>query len=189
LLATCAIVALTLALASEAFAVEPPKLADTLTATTANMTPAGLSLRMQILEWQDAAARADAVASMAAGANAATPLARLPTVGYVWQSGSPVGYSVKYAHREPLPEGGERIILVTDRRLGSYDFKGWSVTPPAVRNELQYSVIELDVSGSGDGSGRVSLAGNVRLDEKAGTVTLDGAPTLLTNVERERPPP
>jgi hypothetical protein len=190
LIITCAMAALALALAWEAFAAGPRKLADTLTATTANMTPAGVSLRVQILEWQDAAARAEAVASIAAGVDASTPLAKLPTVGYVWQSGSPVGYSVKYAHREPSTGGGERITLVTDKRLGSYDFKGWAVAPPAVRNDLTYSVIELNVGGSETGTGRVSLAGNVQLDEKAGTVALDsGVPTLLTNVKREAPMP
>jgi hypothetical protein len=154
------------------------------------MTPAGVSLRVQILEWQDAAARAEAVASIAAGADAATPLAKLPTVGYVWQNGSPVGYSVKYAHRESSPEGGERITLVTDRRLGSYAFKGWSATPPAARDDLPYSVIELHVGGAEGGTGSLSLAAEVRLDEKAGTVALaSGAPTLLTNVQREAPMP
>lgn len=188
LLVTCAMAALPLALASEALAAGPRKLADTLTATTANMTPAGVDLRVQIFDWQDAAARAEAVASISAGAEAATPLAKLPTAGYVWQSGSPVGYTVKYAHRETLPDGGERITLVTDRRLGSFDFKGWAVAPPAVLNDLSYSVIELNLSGSGTGTGRASLAGKVLLDEQAGTVTLDsGAPTLLTDVKREQP--
>jgi len=190
LIVTCAMVALTLAFMSDALAVGPRKVVDTFTAATANMTPGGVNLRVQILEWQDAAARSEAVASIAAGAGASTPLAKLPTVGYVWQSGSPVGYSVKYTHREPAPEGGERITLVTDRRLGSYDFKGWSVAPPAVPNDLPYSVIELNVSGSGTGTGRLSLVGNVQLDEKGGTVMLDSsAPTLLTSLKREPPMP
>lgn len=183
-------VALALALAWEALAAGPRKLADTFTATTANMTPAGVTLRVQILEWQEAAARAEAVASIAAGADAPTPLAKLPTVGYVWRNGSPVGYSVKYAHRGPSPEGGERIILVTDKRLGSYEFKGWSVAPPVAPNDLAYSVIELDVGGTGTGTGKLSLAGKVLLDQEAGTVTLEsGAPRLLTNVKRETPTP
>lgn len=183
LLATCAMAALTLILVSEALAAGPPKLADTLTATTANMTPTGATLRVQILEWQDAPARADAVASLAGGA--ATPLAKLPTVGYVWQDGSPVGYTVKYAHRESLPEGGERITLVTDRRLGSYDFRGWATVPPMARAELPYSVVELRIDASGTGTGSFSLAADVQVDEQAGTVALQsGAPTLLTNVQR-----
>ncbi len=126
-MAACAMAAIALYMASSAYAA-PRLVADTFTATTANMTPAGLGLRIQILEWQEADARAEVVATLAAGADAATPLGKLPTVGYVWPDGSPVGYSVKYAHRAPQPDGGERITLVTDKPLGSYDFKGWSVT-------------------------------------------------------------
>jgi hypothetical protein len=161
---------------------------DTFTATTAHMTPAGLQLRMQIIEWQEPEARAEVVATLAAGADAVTPLGKLPTVGYAWPSGSPVGYSLKYAHREPTGDGRERITLITDKRLGSYDFKGWSVASPAVNNDAPYSVIELYVSDAGTGTGTLSLAGDVVLDEEAGTVALQsgaGAPSLLENVKRE----
>ena len=48
---------------------------------------------------------------MAAAADAPTPLGKLPTVGYLWVQGSPVGYSLKYAQSTPLPEGGERVTL------------------------------------------------------------------------------
>jgi hypothetical protein len=185
LFAACAMAAMgSLSLAEAA---GPRRPLDTFTATTANMTPAGTNLRMQIIEWQDEAARTEAVASLAAGADAATPFGKLPTVGYVWPNGSPVGYSLKYAHREPLPDGGERITLVTDRRLGSYDFKGWSVASPAVNNDHTYSVIELSMSATGSGTGTMSLAGDVALDEAAGTVALagGGTPMLLANVKRE----
>jgi hypothetical protein len=184
LLATCAMAAVAAFMTSKALA-GPRLVADTFMATTANMTPAGVNLRMQIIEWQDADARAEAVATLAAGADAPTPLAKLPTVGYVWPSGSPVGYSIKYANRAVEPDGGERITLVTDKRLGSYDFKGWSAAS-AVRGDAPYSVIELDLSGSGSGTGTLSLVADVMLDESAGTVALKpGAPTLLTDVKRE----
>lgn len=155
------------------------------TATTANMTPAGVQVRIQVIEWQDAAARAEAVASVAAGADAATPLAKLPTVGYFWPSGSPIGYSLKYAHRVAGPDG-ERITLVTDKRVGSYDYKPWSAPTPAANGDAPYSVIELRVDGAGNGVGSLSLAGAVQIDEAASTIALtDGAPTLLTGVKRE----
>jgi hypothetical protein len=174
------------ALASaKAFGAGPRTVADTFTATTAGMTPAGLKLRIQILEWQEAAARAEVVATLAAGSDAPTPLAKLPTVGYVWPEGSPVGYSLKYAHRAASPSGGERITLVTDRRLGSYDFKGWSVPSPAATSDLPYSVVELDLPSSGAGTGKLSLAADVLLDEAAGSVSLAGsAANLLADVER-----
>jgi hypothetical protein len=185
LMAAGVMAAIALVMASSASAAGPRSVADAFTATTANMTPAGLNLRMQILEWQEADARAEVVATLAAGADAATPLAKLPTVGYVWPNGSPVGYSVKYAHRTSSGDGGERITLVTDRRLGSYDFKGWSVAAPAA-NDVPYSVVELVLDGSGNGSGTLSLVADVALDEAAGTVMLqDGAPSLLANVKRE----
>jgi hypothetical protein len=190
LMAACATAALALAIVSNAFAAGPPLVADAFTAKTANMTPADLGLRIQILKWQEADARAEVVATLASGADAAMPLGKLPTVGYVWPEGSPVGYSLKYAHREPQPDGSERITLVTDRPLGSYDFKGWSVASPAVKNDAPYSVIELVLSGSGSGSGNLSLVGEVSLDEAAGAVTLNSAtPSLLTNVKREAATP
>lgn len=164
----------------------PRLVADTFTATTTNMTPAGVNLRIQVIEWQEADARAEAVAALAAGADASPALAKLPTVGYIWPKGTPVGYSVKYAHREPQPDGGERITLVTDKRLGGYDFKGWSTPSPGAGSDAPYSVVELEFRSSGSGTGTLSLASEVVLDEQAGTVRLNpGAPTLLTNVTRE----
>ena len=189
IMAACAMAAIALLAMTKVYAA-PRLVADAFTATTANMTPADLSLRIQILAWQEAEARAEAVASLGAGADAATPFGKLPTVGYVWPEGSPVGYSLKYAHREPQPDGSERITLVTDKPLGSYDFKGWSVASPAVKNDAPYSVIELVLNGSGSGSGNLSLVGEVSLDEAAGAVTLKSAtPSLLTNVKREAATP
>jgi hypothetical protein len=186
LMAACAMAAVVLVMASNAHAAGPRGVQDAFTATTANMTPAGLNLRIQILEWQEADARAEVVAALAAGSEGATPLAKLPTVGYVWPSGSPVGYSVKYSYREPQADGRERITLVTDRRLGSYDFKGWSAAAPAATNDAAYSVVVLELDDSGNGSGTLSLAAEVLIDEAAGAVALkDGAPSLLTNVKRE----
>lgn len=182
--------ALACALSAVAHAAGPASVADTLTATTANMTPAGLDLRIQILEWQDADARSEVVEAIVAGADATTPLGKLPTVGYVWPSESPVGYSVKYAHREQAG-GAERITLVTDKRLGSYDFKGWSVASPAAQ-DAPYSVVELYLTGPGAGTGTLSLVTDVVLDEQAGTVALKAgaqAPALLVNVNRAAPSP
>jgi|GEM_PF-4485112 len=178
--------AIALGLSWNADAAGPLLVAETFTATTANMTPAGVNLRIQVIAWQDAAARAEAVATLAAGADASTPLAKLPTVGYVWPNGSPVGYSVKYANHAQEPNGNERVTLVTEKRLGSYDFKGWSVAGAATGSDAPYSVIELELNGAGTGTGTFSLAGEVLLDEGAGTVALKpGGPSLLTNVKRE----
>jgi hypothetical protein len=190
LLTACAMTAIAISMGSNKALAVGPRVADTFTATTANMTPTGLGLRMQVIQWQDDAARTQAVETLAAGTDAATPLGKLPTVGYVWPDRSPVGYSLKYAHRVQQPDGGERITLVTDKPLGSYDFKGWSVAAPAVKNDAPYSVIELVLDGSGSGTGTMSLASEVSLDEQAGTVTLvERTPGLLVDVKRAAPRP
>lgn len=163
---------------------QPKRPLETFTATTTGMTPAGLGLRIQIIGWSDAAARGDVLATLDDG----PALGRLPTVGYVWPVGSPVGYTVKYAHRMAADDGGERITLVTDKRLGSFDFKKWSVAGGTTPSEAAYSVVELYVDSNGQGTGNLSLAAEVAIDESAGTVSLTGGAAgkgLLTDVKRQ----
>ena len=65
-------------------------------------------------------------AAAAAAAPPPSPLARLtaavkaaPTVGFIWGDGV-TGYSIKYAWRRLARAATERIVLVTDRRLGAH---------------------------------------------------------------------
>jgi hypothetical protein len=154
---------------------------DAFTATTTGMTPADLVLRIQVLEWSDDSARADVVAAL----EDAPALAKLPTVGYVWPAGSPVGYTVKYAHRTQTADGRDRLTFVTDKAVGSYDFKKWSAAG-ATAKSLPYSVVELYVDTAGNGTGNLSLAAEVAIDSAANTVTLaTGGSNVLTGVKRE----
>ena len=118
------------------------------------------------------------------GAGAATPnpLARLttavkaaPTVGYMWTGGIS-GYSIKYAWRGPGADGGDRIVLVTDRRLGASS-PGWPSTAGAA--EAEFTVLELRLDVRGTGEAKSSLNSNVIVDESAKTLALgDGVPLL-----------
>jgi hypothetical protein len=182
-LAACA--AALLLLASTASAA-PRALAAAFTAVTTSMTPADVGLRIQIFGWSDADARANVVAALADDVGAAKALGQLPTVGYVWPASGPAGYSVKYAHRAEQENGGERVTLVMDRRLGSYDYKGWSVSG-ATAKETAYSVLELNLDESGNGVGTLSLAADVVIDEEANTVSLATSGTtvnVLKDVKR-----
>lgn len=175
---------LTAALVPGTAAAQPKQVQDGFTATTAGMTPAGLGLKVQIIRWSDEAARADVLATL----DDSAALARLPTAGYIWPTGSPVGYTVKYAHKTPAAGGGERITLITDRVLGSYDFKKWSPMTSAPASSAKYSVVELYLDGNGRGVGNLSLGAEVVIDTAGGTVTLaTGGTNLLANVERQPP--
>jgi len=113
-----------------------------------------------------------------------SPTARLdaaikaaPTYGYVWGDGV-TGYSIKYAWRSPSTEGGDRIVLVTARRIGG------SSPPPATTaapEEGDFTVIEMRLDGKGIGEAKASHA-NVVVDPATKTLALDSqasSPLLL----------
>lgn len=113
------------------------------------------------------------------GGAPADPMARLtaavkaaPTVGFVWGDGV-TGYSIKYAWRAPEADAGtERIVLVTDRRLGAHA-PDWSPAPgPAA--DAEFTVIEMRVAAKGAGEGKTSLATKIALDAAAKTLALEG---------------
>jgi len=163
---------------------------DRFTATTTGMTPADIELRIDVREWSDEAGRSAVVAALAAESDVADALRELPTLGYVWRSDSGVGYAVKYAHRVAT-EQGERVTFVTDKRLGAYDFTPWAADGGTGDAELQYSVIELDLSEDGSGDGTLSLAAKVKLDRENHLVQLETAestPRLLTDAQLEPQP-
>lgn len=164
---------------------------DTFTATTTAMTPAGLKLKIQVQEWSDDRARAAVIAALKDAAHAAKALAALPTVGYVWPSGSSVGYAVKYAYRDATADNGERITVVTNEPLDSYSSQPWKVSNTSAKNRYDYSVIELRLDGHGHGAGTTSLAADVKFDAQTDTVSLEHAATttnVLTDVRREPKP-
>ena len=168
----------------------PPPVPDTFTATTAGMSPSGVDLKIIVREWSDDAARAEVLAALGSEADVHAALASLPTVGYVWHTGSAIGYAVKYAHRTTSADG-ERVTFVTDKLLGTYGLKPWAAETPPGATALTYSVIDLQLRGQGGGSGTLSLAADLQLDASSGVVSLaakPGVPSLLTNAKLEPKP-
>lgn len=115
-----------------------------------------------------------------------TELTKVPTVGFLWSSSEVLGYSVHYAGRFAEPDGGERIILITDRPLGS-GHSLWKLAGPGPLTSYDFSVIELRLNAKGEGEGKVSITGKVSPDAAAKVLALDnysGLPVLLGNVKR-----
>jgi hypothetical protein len=110
---------------------------------------------------------------------------KAPTVGYLWTNET-VGYSIKYAYRTSLPDGSERIILATDRRLGS-GTAGWKSTTSATATNYPFTLIEIRIDPKGIGEGKASLTSKVILDKEAKTVALENytaTPAIFQNVKR-----
>jgi hypothetical protein len=114
----------------------------------------------------------------------AAALEQAPTVGYLWSS-EVAGYALRYAGRVAGAEGNDRIILITERRLGNTNSL-WSPTGPAIPAPYEFSVIELRLNAKGEGEGKASLSGKVTPDSAAKILALenyDALPVILKNVK------
>jgi len=165
---------------------------DTFTAITTNMQPAGLKLKIDVTKWSSDDERAAVVEALQSEEDVAAALEKLPSGGAVWREGSAVGHSVKYAHREKMSDGTERITIVTDAPLDSYSFQPWELAGGQEEKKLPYAVVELHLDASGNGSGSLSIAADVEIDDAAKMVTLagfdDSANRVLTKAKLEPKP-
>ena len=118
-----------------------------------------------------------------AGLSAA--LKKAPTIGILWTSET-IGYSIKYAYRMPHPDGGERIILATDRRVGAWS-NLWKPAASVPTSDYPFSIIELRLNSKGEGDGKGVVGGKIVVDNDAKTIALEGyntLPILLKSLKR-----
>jgi len=107
----------------------------------------------------------------------------MPRMGYIRTPDS-TGWDIHFARRVTQPEGGERVVLVTDRRIGF-----WEASHQPRSIDYPFTVIELRLNGDGEGQGKMSIATKIVADKEQNIVTLenwDTSPVQLTNVKRER---
>lgn len=115
----------------------------------------------------------------------ALALKQANTVGYLWSS-EVAGYALRYAAKLIAPDGTERIILITDRRLGKINDR-WTPDDAGTPANYDFSVIELRVNDKGEGEGKISLTGKVAPDTMAKILTpenYDSLPVVLTKIKR-----
>jgi hypothetical protein len=112
-------------------------------------------------------------------------IGKAPTLGYIWTN-EVVGYSIKYAYRMSLPDGGERIILATDRRLGGASLS-WKLTAASTPTDYDFTIFEIRLDSKGVGEGKTSLTTKVVVDNDAKSLAIEnyaGTPAVLAGVKR-----
>jgi hypothetical protein len=110
----------------------------------------------------------------------------MPSAGRFGAPGN-LSWDLRFARKAPLPDGGERVVLVTDRRVGF-----WEATRQPRSFEYPFTVIELRLNADGEGEGKMSLATKIIHDKEQNTITLENynlQPVMLTHVKRERTRP
>jgi hypothetical protein len=169
-----------------------PKQAETFTGTTVNLAPgAGENLSIHVLRWSSDDERGRlASAFMDKGdAGLQAVFEATPSHGIMWTNES-LGYSLRFAHRAVLPDGGERIIVATDRRLGTWSAGDvWKPAGQTAPTNYPFTVVELRLNRQGQGDGKMSLAAKVIFDQDARTLALQNygaGPILIKDVRRAR---
>jgi hypothetical protein len=125
------------------------------------------------------------------GAGAAAPvtpitpfmqaLQRAPNLGYLWTN-EPTGYSVKYAWRTSQPDGSERVVIITEPRLGAYS-PAWTVNA-GTATDYGFTLLEFRITAK-TAEGKSSLTAKVVADPNTKQLALEdfaAAPAILTKV-------
>jgi hypothetical protein len=110
-------------------------------------------------------------------------LQKMKRTGYIRTPNS-LGYELHYARRSPLPDGGERVVLATDRPIGF-----WEAAHQPRSIDYPFTVVEMHLNTDGEGEGKLSIATKITVDKDKGNIVLEDygtQPVMLTTVKRER---
>ena len=90
-----------------------------------------------------------------------------PVTGYIKAPNS-IGYDLYYARKTPSPDGGQQIVLATNRRVSVREAASAS-------RSLQYqlTVIELRIDQDGKGEGKMVPAARISWDTKKKAIEIE----------------
>jgi len=91
----------------------------------------------------------------------------LPRAGFIRTPGN-LGYDLRYARKEPIEEGGERIVIATDRPISF-----WEAANRPRTIDYPFTLIEIRLPKEGKGEGKMAVATKISFDKKKNTVELE----------------
>src|SRR5262245_30404373 len=106
-----------------------------------------------------------------------------------WQGPDPqnyrLGWDLRYAWHEPLPDGGERIVIATDRQMS---FREITNNPRTTDYPFLLIQIHLDKEGK-KGEGKMAAFTQIRYDKKKNVMEIENygtEPVRLNNITVEK---
>jgi hypothetical protein len=94
-----------------------------------------------------------------------------------------LGWDLHYAWNVPLPEGGQQIVLGTDRYIGFWEARN---QPRTV--DYPFTLVQIHVNKDGEGEGKLAVATKISFDKKKNVVELENyssEPVRLNSVKVE----
>jgi hypothetical protein len=108
-------------------------------------------------------------------------LRKQPVVGNLRTPDS-LGYPVHYADEQPLPDGGRRVVLATDRPV-----QMWETWQSSRTLDYPFTIVEFRVDGEGKGEGKLSRAAKVvQVGDRIVLEDWDVTPVQLNNVRAQQ---
>ncbi len=105
----------------------------------------------------------------------------MPRKGYI-KTPDRLGWDLRFARRTPAADGGERVVLATDRRIGF-----WEAANQPRSIDYPFTIVEMQLR-DGQGEGKISVATKIIADKEHNIVTLENfdlQPVMLTNIKAE----
>jgi len=181
LAAVCLAAMVTVPIAAQSNMAHPEKFTS-FAVNVSNMTPRAQASAVDITidRWSTDADRAGLIDILRTNGQDALlkALQKMPVVGYLNTPGS-LRYDLHYARQIPQPDGGRRIVLATDRYIGS-----WEAASRPRTVDYPLTIIELQVDRTGHGKGWASLYTKVTAGD-GGNVELENftnEPVMLNDV-------
>jgi hypothetical protein len=109
-------------------------------------------------------------------------LQKTKRVGFV-RLPNTLGYDLHYARKHPAEDGGEQIIILTDRYIGFWEARN---QPRII--DYPFTLFDIRVKSNGEGEGKASVATKITYNKKKNTVELEdytSEPVRLQNLEVE----
>jgi hypothetical protein len=103
-------------------------------------------------------------------------LQKVPVKGRIrvpnWQGPDPnnyrLGWDLRYTWHEKLPDGGERIVIATDRYMSFWELRN---QPRTV--DYPFTLLQIHFPKEGKGEGRMALANQIKFDKKKNVMELE----------------
>jgi hypothetical protein len=92
-----------------------------------------------------------------------------------------LGHDIHYARQTPLPDGGKRIVIGTDRYIGFGEARN---RPRSI--DYPFTLMQIQVNAQGKGEGKMAVATKINFDKEKKTMELENyssEPVRLQNLE------
>jgi hypothetical protein len=92
-----------------------------------------------------------------------------------------LGHDLHYAYQTPLPEGGRRIVIATDRYIGFQEARN---QPRSI--DYPFTLFEIHANKDGVGEGKMAVATKISFDKKKNQIELENyssEPVRLNNLK------